>query len=411
MVDESKVTSFLRELSSELFAKMPFEQQAWTNCRIERKEGNCQIIGGNAPSFGVILNHPSLRFHSVAKFVSELQSDPRYNALPAGYWTQPELIAVKIATDYFRRVSNLGFAPAEADAIAAGFLRSLEAKSSLAMCFAVVLGLTMGFEEHWLTSTVRIRKLSDGDVVDYFGGGGCQIPISAMSFDMCIMEIHSSVPAGHVACDIHITAQKVFNDITAALLLVKFGCVTWQSMWVRGERTGQLPFVEYGSGMSTDALHLPTYSLAKSDIRELQTMFEFLPKAGRCPPLSTAITRVNSAAQRTSVADQIVDLLIALEALFGDGPGAIGYKVALRCAKFIEDSVESRLRVNDIVRKLFDKRHKIVHGATSNNGDISPEQVGQLFSVVQKSIQRLREHVLSSGRIPTAKEFDTMLLS
>jgi hypothetical protein len=79
--------------------------------------------------------------------------------------------------------------------------------------------------------------------------------------------------------------------------------------------------------------------------------------------LRIPLDRLNNAKDRAKLVDSAIDLGIALESLFStrDELGEVRYRVATRAARFLEDTAESRQRVNTIVRKLYDCRSTAVH--------------------------------------------------
>ena len=78
-----------------------------------------------------------------------------------------------------------------------------------------------------------------------------------------------------------------------------------------------------------------------------------------------ALSRFHDYFGRMDELDSLLDLVIALEALFAAGSQEIGYSLALRCSYFLEPDVEKR---KDMFRRLCDIynfRSSIVHGRPS----------------------------------------------
>jgi Apea-like HEPN len=82
--------------------------------------------------------------------------------------------------------------------------------------------------------------------------------------------------------------------------------------------------------------------------------------------LALALRRLSYQAQRQRVEDEMVDVMVAAEALYlaGLGPGELGFRLALR-ASALSDPPKlgmTRRAVFDLMKSAYDVRSKIVHG-------------------------------------------------
>jgi hypothetical protein len=86
--------------------------------------------------------------------------------------------------------------------------------------------------------------------------------------------------------------------------------------------------------------------------------------------LDIALRRFSYTAERRLPEDQIVDLMIAAEALFLSGSGDEAtrgeqrYRLALRAGSFVDSDRWSRHDVFKLMRMAYDVRSKVVHGGT-----------------------------------------------
>ena len=109
---------------------------------------------------------------------------------------------------------------------------------------------------------------------------------------------------------------------------------------------------------------------------------------------TTGLTRFNSSYERRNLADRLLDLVIAMEALFGDGKsGGIAHKVATQCACSLHPPEKERLGVIDLIKKSYVERNKIVHGGQREQRSkepvqllISEAEVDKLEDIVRKSL-------------------------
>jgi Apea-like HEPN len=92
--------------------------------------------------------------------------------------------------------------------------------------------------------------------------------------------------------------------------------------------------------------------------------------------------------------DQILDLVIAAEALFGAGEThEVGYKVHLRAAAFLGSDAASRQRAFEEFKAAYDARSLIAHGGTPTKKqkqqiDKLPELINVIDGHVRAAIQK-----------------------
>ena len=106
------------------------------------------------------------------------------------------------------------------------------------------------------------------------------------------------------------------------------------------------------------------YQLGEQELEELKTIYKLVAKATSYYPDSfiLALGRFHDYFGRTSDIDGLLDLVIALEALFAGGNQEIGYSLALRCSYFLEPDIEKQKALFGRLRDIYDIRNSIVHG-------------------------------------------------
>jgi hypothetical protein len=109
---------------------------------------------------------------------------------------------------------------------------------------------------------------------------------------------------------------------------------------------------------------LGSYELAESEVEELKTIYGLVSKeTSRYPnSFALALSRFNDYFGRVNELDGLLDLVIALEALFAGESQEIGYSLALRCSYFLEPDAEKRKAIFTRLRDIYDIRSYIVHG-------------------------------------------------
>lgn len=126
----------------------------------------------------------------------------------------------------------------------------------------------------------------------------------------------------------------------------------------------------FDTGLTTSSVvHLSYFSLTSYELREgeldeLKAIYRLVAtETAHFPdPLTLALSRFHDYFGRTNEADGLLDLVIALEALFSGGDQKIRYGLSLRCSYFLEPDFQKRKQIFDRLRDIYDVRSFIVHG-------------------------------------------------
>ena len=79
---------------------------------------------------------------------------------------------------------------------------------------------------------------------------------------------------------------------------------------------------------------------------------------------------------RSDPTDRLIDSVIALENLFGTGSGELVFRVSTGCARLLERDGPARLTLQRDVRRLYNLRSRVVHGAHAPEpGEMHPHAV------------------------------------
>jgi len=115
---------------------------------------------------------------------------------------------------------------------------------------------------------------------------------------------------------------------------------------------------------------------------------------------------------RARAEDQILDLMIAAEALFlPEESGELSYRLALRGAHFLGTELGSRTAVYQFLRNAYAVRSKIAHGSPPDAGKLQtvggerckgPHAFAQELARVLRAA--LRKAVSSGARFPTSEQ-------
>ena len=131
--------------------------------------------------------------------------------------------------------------------------------------------------------------------------------------------------------------------------------------------------------------------------------------------MRTAMARFSSSYERRDLADRLIDLVVALEAMFGDGESdgitydGITYKVATRCACWLYPSGEDRKVAFETVKKLYSARSKAVHGKQPK--ELCEQQVDDLEEMVRASLLKFLDRHAQSNGLPRGNEIDGLIMT
>jgi hypothetical protein len=209
------------------------------------------------------------------------------------------------------------------------------------------------------------------------------------------------------------------DDVLSALRLFRHtqirtaGLASWtDSPWLAGGTQyrvlGQWP---YGG----------SFELSEGDVPHFLELWHLLEEGAA--RFGFSIHRFNLAFDRGLLADRIVDLVIAAEALFlGDLDenyrGELRFRFALRAAKFIEHMSYSEHDVFRVMRQAYDARSAIVHGGSpkgtrlpGNQSADLPTFIDAIEDLVRLGLRKALSMKENGDKIRQAEYWDTLVFS
>jgi hypothetical protein len=131
-----------------------------------------------------------------------------------------------------------------------------------------------------------------------------------------------------------------------------------------------------------------------------------------------ALRRFSFSIERDRAEDRMVDLMIAAEALFlhdiGGERTELGYRLALRAAKFVESATYGPNDLLKLFREAYGARSTIVHGSTPtslrlpNQGHVPLDEFVTVFEREIRSA--IRKSIEMSGRRSFEVRWDDLIL-
>ena len=131
--------------------------------------------------------------------------------------------------------------------------------------------------------------------------------------------------------------------------------------------------------------------------------------------LTIALSRFNSSYEKRSLADRLIDIVIALEALWGDSSFSKANIIAKRCSTWLNQPGKERQDASEFIKKMYKTRNNVVHGEEdrdlSEKHDSETHHLNQLEDVVRASLVKFLDYVASHGKMPHGKEIDSLIIT
>lgn len=125
-------------------------------------------------------------------------------------------------------------------------------------------------------------------------------------------------------------------------------------------------------------------------------------------PIYNALFRFNSSYERRTLCDRVIELMIAMEALFGDNEYQ-RYKIPLRSACLLCLPGQNRKSAFKKVRDLYDQRSSIVHTGKLNIEPESNDIVNWFEDYTRKAIVKFLELHSGGNRVTSGSQLDDLL--
>ena len=179
------------------------------------------------------------------------------------------------------------------------------------------------------------------------------------------------------------------------------------------------PIPGFGGGSASvrqvmlPSLHSPTTSAPRpvnnGEVAQLIDGYTGLPERLR-QKLDLAMRRLRDSTERIHPADKVIDLSIALEALFSDGSDGIERTVSTRGAWYFSDSSQERNRIEATLKEFYRDRSHIVHGNISRTPSrrLRREEHRQTLIADADNVVRasIKETILAGG-VPNWRDSET----
>jgi hypothetical protein len=164
-------------------------------------------------------------------------------------------------------------------------------------------------------------------------------------------------------------ADRTFQNLINALKLFKKGAVSYGIMSSQTDQNW-CPMYTYARFLPNAKIHmlrLPFYELNEDEMRRFRKFYKMFErineKISRLLFMQIAIKRFGSAVGEFEIEDRILDLMIALEALYSDSAGDITYRLAVRIPTLLNVNRHYAFFLSRFVKEIYGVRSSLVHGS------------------------------------------------
>ena len=278
-----------------------------------------------------------------------------------------------------------------------------------------IRGVNSSFEQLDFIDNLKIRKLSLDEVSSLVVQNDSLRSKDRVPENRIVLEESFVFKYGQFPGDIFSQLSKKFNLIVESLRLMKPGRVDRENIYWRWDKPGQLGNRELGS--SGRARPKPpivnSYSLENDDLPALERIYKSLSKQPEIHRI--ARQRFNEATQRADPEDTIIDLCIALEALLSEGSGSLSYKLGMRAAILVGNTIEEKRYIVNLISDAYSMRSAFVHGnssTTSQKLKLSLSDLSKEFlETSRRTLKAALEYQINNKKTINPKDIDDMLLS
>ena len=233
-------------------------------------------------------------------------------------------------------------------------------------------------------------------------------PISAFYVDTTVAVARRSELAAR--------ADERFDRFESLLRLLQPGAVSVRRYsFPIGEGTGDgLSHLVFGDPVKSKVATRYGRSAYRLDDAVLDLLVGFLDLYWETldnlnPDLRRGLHRFSSSYERRESVDRLIDLVIALEALFNDDdPGSITFKIATRSGAWLHRPGSERLALFEFIKKAYGYRSSAVHGR--GRKEPTADDLDYLEEVVRACLIKFLNYQAVHGQSPTPKELDEMMM-
>jgi len=278
-------------------------------------------------------------------------------------WWLKNMLGGRLLHAYTDKAKGFQFNEQTFDQLFDELYRDIESPDIVVTELSPLVGIGIESDQIQIDSNMQLRQLSTDELEEWLNTETLvplqPLPIPELLGLQCAVEVVYQKKR-YSAFGSKDARERVIQLITAMRLL------TDESPRLAFTKTRTSSLLTPGFGTSWGPLVLrfgPSAMVNKAQELALVALYRKLGSGPNINKIGLAVTRWNSAADRLTEEDRLIDYWVALESLFvPDTTQELRYRTALRIAAFLGENGLERKQIYEQMKESYDLRSEIVHG-------------------------------------------------
>lgn len=329
---------------------------------------------------------------------------PGFSQMSGSMCLTHDLSISHLIVELFQRHGKLNFSTDEIDEIIGDFSAFVDVSKHLVRYKAILLNCSIQPDEIKLTEHLVLRKLSETEVSEMYGGFDTD---GRRSYDPhtnhdCVLEgqfetklVHSDIELDNLCGKDPITTivEPNLNRAILALRTFKSGHIGYET--IDFEAVNFCP-IRFGTALRGPRVQIGIYDISERESVDLmhhsRMLFSQLDSV-----LETACAKLSEAEIRTSNKDQVLDAVVGLESILlaslgGNDRGELKFRFSLNYSTLF-DEPETRAYQYRIAKDLYDIRSKIAHGGDLTGKHRLGDEKLEISEIAKEAREILRKTI------------------
>ena len=327
-------------------------------------------------------------------------------------WWLENMLAGPFVHRYVERIQGVGF-DEQVFSIAFGeFQRDTESPDVTVTELSPLMNVDIEFDQIQTEPDIRIRQLSTDELEGWLNTEGIFPSHPLNSFELlqlqCAIEVVYQQSRGAASGPSPAAYEKVFRLMTAMRLLTngspRLAFTTRRSSTLHGGG-----HTTWGGSTPHFGPRVKIGTSQESALIDLCSRLRSSPNRDRA---ALALARWNTASDRLTQEDKLIDYWIGLESLFlPDITDELAYRAAIRIAIYLGSNDLERQRIFEDMRASYRRRSAIVHGSVSESKGRKTLATAEVSEVTRSYLRQVLLKILQSDKSFDPSELDAQLFA
>lgn len=292
----------------------------------------------------------------------------------------------QIVINYLSKAENFELQEKKVDSVCDALVAYCDSKDDIFKSVTALEGFTapeaFQLDENVLIRPVNLEELEElGQEHPMVSNRRPGFEAFGPKSDWWICEITQSGPKGtSIAWN---KLHEIFPAVGLCLRLFKAGKCTMDTF--RIAKGGAFGPSMYGwGGRTVLSSRGSLYSLTAEEVPQLQAFWPIVLELMNQEKhyLQLPARRLQFGGERSRLEDSLIDYMIGLESLLGEGNAEISYRMAMRGAVILSSGSTGRFNKFKNLRNLYDLRSKIVHGVF-----VEPSKLNESVDLAEEALR------------------------